>query len=188
MPQSSGVPPASSLTSFSEANAVFQLPPQMAQMLSQMMAGSNFGQRQPGGGFQQPGLTPLMSPHDPRNQYGKPGAMPAPVSQFGSIQQIADAHNAQVQPGGMAQWGMPQQAGGFGGAAMNPMMMQFLMSNFGRSPMGGGGFSMPGQVSGGFGSRGPSPSPFQGLNRFAGPFGNGGGGMIPRIGMPNPSY
>lgn len=41
---------------------------------------------------------------------------------------------------------------------------------------------LAGRVSGGTGMRGPERSPFAGLARFAGPFGNGGGPMVPSFG------
>lgn len=44
-----------------------------------------------------------------------------------------------------------------------------------------GGFQ-GGSNSGGTGSRGPAPNPFQGLLRYAGPFGNGGGPISPSFG------
>lgn len=41
---------------------------------------------------------------------------------------------------------------------------------------------LAGRASGATGLRGPEPNPFAGLARFSGPFGNGGGPMIPSFG------
>jgi hypothetical protein len=56
----------------------------------------------------------------------------------------------------------------------SPEAMQWLQSLF------AGG--MGGMNSGGQGARGPAPNPFAGLNRFSGPFGNGGGPIAPGMG------
>ena len=56
----------------------------------------------------------------------------------------------------------------------SPEAMQWLQSLF----SGSGGMT-----SGGTGSRGPGPNPFTSLNRFSGPFGNGGGPIAPHMGF-----
>jgi hypothetical protein len=82
-------------------------------------------------------------------------------------------------------------------AFANPAAAGWLQSLFPQSPGGvvpgnypGGGTSpLPLGGGGGFapwrspGKPGPAPSPFVGLNRLSGPFGNGGGPMVP--GMQN---
>lgn len=59
------------------------------------------------------------------------------------------------------------------GMFARPEAFQFLQSLF---PQG------LGNVSGGFGTRGPNRSGAAGMDRFSGPFGNGGGPLVPRMG------
>ena len=134
---------------------------------------------------------------------GKPGMVPFQLPPgFGGIPQ-----------GPMPQGPIPFE-GGFGGGfkpqpSMPQMPPQFAQQmpgfaqqpGFGMQPPSSMGFAGPspfaglmqmfqqmqggmGMNSGGMGSRGPAPSPFLGLNRFAGPFGNGGGPIAPSFGQP----
>lgn len=62
--------------------------------------------------------------------------------------------------------GLPTGAGRFQGGGIADMV-RYVM----------------GRQSGAQGTRGPEPSPFAGLGRFSGPFGNGGGAIAPGMGL-----
>lgn len=134
--------------------------------------------------------------------------MGIPLDAQGRI--ISGGGGAGLQPfgGGANPWGTPMFGGGGGGGnpfgALGMFMPGMLMAH------AGGGMSpymnpflayglrqqqpawptmptitgLPGEASTDGGSRGPAPNPFNALNRFSGPSGNGGGAILPN--MQNP--
>ena len=129
--------------------------------------------------------------------FARPEALSFLQAMTGQGQQTAGAAQgmgAQPQPGMMYAGGTP----GFysGGANMGtPMGQQPGMMYTGGSatfredlpynPFLAAGMKAPGYMPMPAGpvKSGPAPSPFLGLNRLAGPFGNGGGALVPQIGM-----
>lgn len=153
----------------------------------------------PGGGIQQwpgylapgannlpPGFLGIMGGPGFDAQAGTPGAMP-------------------FQPMPFEGYG-PNPMGGYKGTPpiFNPNQLpnggnvgQFNQFRGGRGMFGNlfakafGQLGLPGRTGGSMGMRGPDQSPFAGLRRFQGPFGNGGAGLMPAagsIGGMNPAY
>lgn len=112
--------------------------------------------------------------------------LPPSGSQFGVPQQpIYPQFAGQPPQGALAPMPFEGGAPGWGGkgAGMMPGVPQS------RSPFNFSGSirdmiqQVLGRVAGSSGSRGPDRNPFAGLARFAGPFGNGGGPLLPTIGQ-----
>ncbi len=133
---------------------MLSFPPQFAAMLRQVQAS------------QQPAPDMAAAPQPPGMVYpGRfgipPGGLPLGSPDFGQ-EWKGPGKSGFAMPGIM---GHPMFQG-----PMGQGYLQNILGNF---------WGSQGMNSGGQGLRGPAPSPFQGLNRFAGPFGNGGGAIAP---------